>query len=135
MITKKGIGIGIIYFIMFPLCFQAAIYLENWRVHLNGTAASTNVWFLTSLAVGLAAGLFIWIMTAIGGSLNRSCRAGKSIDLIIIIVNILFALAGLLWVLPKGNNYSLVYFDNINYFYLICILLVVTIANMCRKKK
>ena len=78
--TKKGIVYSIIFFVMFPLCFQCALLVErgedslheimwdvSWASYLLG------IWPLIS---GVLAGTYMIVMMALHRKLSASCPAG-----------------------------------------------------------
>ncbi|MFQ7103410.1 MAG: hypothetical protein ACLRQA_10260 [Anaerovoracaceae bacterium] len=96
--TKKGIVYSIIFFVMFPLCFQCALLVErgedslheimwdvSWASYLLG------IWPLIS---GVLAGTYMIVMMALHRKLSASCPAGRWISLGVVVFN------GLLCILP-----------------------------------
>ena len=61
MSTNKGYGYLIAYFIMFPLGFQIAKLLDQWKNHINEQMSGFGTVYLWIIVSGLAAALFLLV--------------------------------------------------------------------------
>lgn len=139
MITKKGFIYGMIYFIMLPLGYQIARRLDMWRTEIKGDINIDGIYtgiYFSLILVAFLASLFIIIMMILNDRIIASCKAGKWIPLIILIINILLSMLPLIDIMPETNNgnISFIYFFSTPYMILIIMLLVFTVANMLHLK-
>ena len=62
MLRNKGWIYLIVYFIMFPLGFQGAKFLDRWINHINEQISGMHIFYLWLLVVGILAALFLLAM-------------------------------------------------------------------------
>ncbi len=62
MCKHKGWIYLIVYFIMFPLGFQGAKFLDRWINHINEQISGMHIFYLLLLVSGVLAALFMLVM-------------------------------------------------------------------------
>ena len=62
MCKHKGWIYLIVYFIMFPLGFQGAKFLDRWINHINEQISGMHIFYLWLLVSGVLAALFLLVM-------------------------------------------------------------------------
>lgn len=139
MINKKGALYGIIFFILFPLCFQVGELITRLDLYLNEELAFSSI-YLLQLAIGILAGLYIIMMMAVHKRLRIACPAGRWISLCIVIFNVVMTMLPLIWYAVEVNDIVIdinifCYFFNSTYCMLVIIVALFVIIDIIRKRK
>lgn len=135
MINKKGIVYGIVFFVMFPLCFQITKVLERCLDYMNEVLVSYTLIQLWFVFVGLLSGAYIIVMFYLHKKLSGACIAGKWISLCIVLFNIFVTMWS--WFINSSNVLfnMFFYFFCSDYFILIAMLLLFVVVDICRCRK
>lgn len=132
--NKKSIVYGIIFFVMFPVCFQIAKLMMIPLNQLNEAAAGYGLFVVWAAAAGVLAGLFIMIMMALHKKLADSSDKGAWISLGAILLNIVVMLVN--FTCDSSILFELFgYMFNRTYFMLMIMLLLFVIADICKNRK
>ena len=139
MINRKGTLYGIVFFILFPLCFQAGALITKLDLYLNEELAFSSI-YLLQLAVGILAGLYIIMMMAVHKRLALSCTAGRWISLGIVLFNVVMTMLPLIWSILDFGDIALginifYYFFNSTYCMLVIMVALFVIIDIIRKRK
>lgn len=139
MINRKGTLYGIVFFILFPLCFQAGELITRLDLYLNEELAFSSI-YLLKLAVGILAGLYVIMMMAVHKRLALSCPAGRWISLAIVLFNVVMTMLPLIWSILDFGDIALginifYYFFDSTYCMLVIMVALFVIIDIIRKRK
>lgn len=139
MINRKGTLYGIVFFILFPLCFQAGELITRLDLYLNEELAFSSI-YLLKLAVGILAGLYIIMMMTVHKRLALSCPAGRWISLGIVLFNVVMTMLPLIWSILDFGDIALginifYYFFDSTYCMLVIMVALFVIIDIIRKRK
>lgn len=132
--NKKSIVYGIIFFVMFPVCFQIAKLMMIPLNQLNEAAAGYGLFVVWAAAAGVLAGLFIMIMMTLHRKLDSFSCEGRWISLGAIILNIIIMFID--FTCDSSILFELFgYMFNRTYFMLMIMLLLFVITDICKNRK
>lgn len=142
--TKRGAVYGIVFFVMFPLCFQCALMVEKGEASLREIVWDVSwasyllgIWPLIS---GVLAGAYVIVMMALHRKLAVSCPAGRWISLGVAVFNgllcifpFILAVFGIVDVAFEINIFF--YSFSSSYCMLVVMLLIFIIVDIFRNRK